>query len=612
MLELSRTDSVFVYECVSVSSFRLVLVSRAHDVLCLPSSLNGTSRSSHDVSELIRPSVRLSVRVRMMAAACCSRPCAVQRQAHEWRTRHHRHGMPCSALRAERESYASGRRSQQRVDTLQRLIAADAPSSSVEVAGDGTVRAARGVERGEVLLCIPSGRVATSLDLSETLQQVVVAAAGESELISLAVFLTRERYSERSFPAEQEATSTTQRSRWADHAAILEELHSELVLECFPALWPRDELESLLRGSPELEKYRERGDALRAAHGALAASMRDIVPTDADGFVAWFGDNVEFFVENFAIVMRSCHLLEGAGCLALHPLVAVLRDSSGATGPSAQPAPTAQEHIFYCEDRDAAVVLASRAYEAGERVRILGDARYNDGISTSEMLWTFSEITGAGGGMADNSYSNGDDYILYEASLVETDGLYAAKQSILQGDDMMSQTLSEDGKTVRFPLLMDRMPEQLLSFLRLSRISDPAELALINFGSSTAETGIVSTSNEYEVLMLMMADCRERLSRYESSEADDEVRLINDLVSQDTTGASKRRLLASILRKQEKNILLSTMNACRQKLLPVRGLAMISWRFSRRSRTYRTCQKNSSSRSSGAGMRVKIDPERNG
>ena len=28
-----------------------------------------------------------------------------------------------------------------------------------------------------------------------------------------------------------------------------------------------------------------------------------------------------------------------------------------------------------------------------------------------------------------------------------------------------------------------------------------------------------------------------------------------------------------LLRKQEKNILMSTMNACRQKLLPVRGLA---------------------------------------
>lgn len=95
---------------------------------------------------------------------------------------------------------------------------------------------------------------------------------------------------------------------------------------------------------------------------------------------------------------------------------------------------------------------------------------------------------------------------------------------------------------------------------------------MINFKS--AEAGIVSTSNEYEVLMLLMADCRERLSRYESSEADDEVRLINDLVSRRGGEAGgERRLLASILRKQEKNILMSTMNACRQKLLPVRGLA---------------------------------------
>ena len=116
------------------------------------------------------------------------------------------------------------------------------------------------------------------------------------------------------------------------------------------------------------------------------------------------------------------------------------------------------------------------------------------------------------------------------------------------------------------------MPEQLLTFLRLSRIQDAAELAMINFSPSSQSNKIVSTANEYEILMLMMAECRERLGAYKSSDVDDETRLINDLSSNTLTIEQTRKLLACILRKQEKLILMSTMNAVRQKLLPVRGL----------------------------------------
>ena len=116
------------------------------------------------------------------------------------------------------------------------------------------------------------------------------------------------------------------------------------------------------------------------------------------------------------------------------------------------------------------------------------------------------------------------------------------------------------------------MPEQLLSFLRLSRISDAAELAMINFGQSSRGSNIVSTANEYEILMLMMAECRERLAAYKSPDVDDETRLINDLSSKSNDVDRDRELLSSVLRKQEKLILMSTMNGVRQKLMPVRGL----------------------------------------
>jgi protein-histidine N-methyltransferase len=60
------------------------------------------------------------------------------------------------------------------------------------------------------------------------------------------------------------------------------------------------------------------------------------------------------------------------------------------------------------------------------------------------------------------------------------------------------------------------MPTQLLVYLRMSRITDVAELAKVRFDSDT----IVSPMNEYEVLQLMMGDCRERLAAYDGGMED--------------------------------------------------------------------------------------------
>jgi protein-histidine N-methyltransferase len=50
----------------------------------------------------------------------------------------------------------------------------------------------------------------------------------------------------------------------------------------------------------------------------------------------------------------------------------------------------------------------------------------------------------------------------------------------------------------------------MLSFLRLSRVQDSAELAKITFEGDS----IVSQLNEYEVLQLVMGEMRDRLSEY--------------------------------------------------------------------------------------------------
>jgi hypothetical protein len=54
------------------------------------------------------------------------------------------------------------------------------------------------------------------------------------------------------------------------------------------------------------------------------------------------------------------------------------------------------------------------------------------------------------------------------------------------------------------------MPNQLLAFLRMSRIQEGMELTKVNFEADQ----IVSQMNEYETLMLMMGDLRDRIDLY--------------------------------------------------------------------------------------------------
>jgi Rubisco LSMT substrate-binding len=62
-----------------------------------------------------------------------------------------------------------------------------------------------------------------------------------------------------------------------------------------------------------------------------------------------------------------------------------------------------------------------------------------------------------------------------------------------------------------FPIYEDRMPLPLLAYLRLARVSDAAQLAKVTF----EEDVIITPANEYEVLQLLLGDCKERLSAYE-------------------------------------------------------------------------------------------------
>ena len=120
--------------------------------------------------------------------------------------------------------------------------------------------------------------------------------------------------------------------------------------------------------------------------------------------------------------------------------------------------------------------------------------------------------------------------------------------------------MSADGQT--FPVFADRMPMQLLAYMRFARVQDPGELMSVSF----EEDRIVSPMNEYEVLQLLMQDAREMLAEYESSSEEFELLQLKE------KGLSARQRVAAKLRLAEKRLINATTTAVRRRLAPIRGI----------------------------------------
>ena len=83
---------------------------------------------------------------------------------------------------------------------------------------------------------------------------------------------------------------------------------------------------------------------------------------------------------------------------------------------------------------------------------------------------------------------------------------------------------------------------------------------------SFEEDKIVSVMNEYEILQLLMGDCRELMSEYDTNEEDE----LNLLKLSDTMRV--REIEAAKLRMSEKKLIGCTMTAVRKRLAPIRGI----------------------------------------
>ncbi|MCO5568958.1 hypothetical protein L7F22_022661 [Adiantum nelumboides] len=237
---------------------------------------------------------------------------------------------------------------------------------------------------------------------------------------------------------------------------------------------------------------------------------------------------VDAFKNAFAVVLSRAIYLPSAELYALVPIA----DAVNANGKS--------ETLFeYSTEEQAVVLRVDKGHTPGQKVF----ASYGQNRPNSDLLISY--------GFVDENNKN--DFIEIEVGLVNADPLRSLKSQILQVANFQDEQ--------SFPLYLDRFPTQLLSYMRLARLQDVGLFPKIVFDKDI----IVSEANEYEVLTLLLTECRNRLTGFENS-LDDNVRLLN------RKDISEKERVAAMLRVCEQRILTNTMSALRSRLATVRGV----------------------------------------
>ncbi|KAG1670765.1 hypothetical protein FOA52_013992 [Chlamydomonas sp. UWO 241] len=367
------------------------------------------------------------------------------------------------------------------------------------------------VEKDGVVMAIPEAQAVTSIDAEK--QEVVgtIAGSGVSELVALTLWVLAER-------AKGAASA---------YAALLGTLPDRTNT---PLLWSDEELGQLLFGSPVLAESMARKATLRsqwqAMHDEWFSKDPATFPASTYGY--------EPFANAFSVVLAHAIYLPSAGMFALLPVASLFGRTGNSNG----------SDVDYDEATGRVVVTAGRPYREGQEL-LLNDERPN------------GEVFMATGTVPEN---NNSDYLNFPAELIESDKYFVMKQQILESMGFETKQI--------FPVYLDRMPNQLYAYVRLSRVMDPALFAKVSFDQDV----VLSQMNEYESLQVLMGDCRERLAAYIGT-------LEEDIKMSQRSELSVREKLAVRLRLTEKRILSKTMDAVRTKLAPVRGIPTKSGTF---------------------------------
>lgn len=396
------------------------------------------------------------------------------------------------------------------------LARAGAPPPLV-TPGPGGLVCPRGAAAGTVLALVPGSLCVSAADAAHPL------APGRGEVVSLALWLLGERERQRDGGGGGDAS---------DWAPLLDSLPDP---SRSPLRWPPALVDRLLRGSTVAAAAAERAAAVEAEWAALSAlGLAYPLPEFADAMAT--------------VLAAAVPLPSLDSCLALLPLVGLCaRRSPGPSGSSADIVNARIDYDATAAGGGAVVLTASRAVPPGGRVVACDPALRGSG----ELLLACGDLEAPSPG---GPPFPGDN-VPWTAALVAADRLYAAKAAVLA-----DAGLSPDGHT--FPVPADALPSALLAYLRLSRLTDVAQLPAVRFDADAP----VSALNEYEVLQLMLADVRDRLAAYPGgTDADEAV-----LAGGEEGGGREARLAASA-RLAEQAVLRGTAAGLRRRLAPIRG-----------------------------------------
>ncbi|GAX73871.1 hypothetical protein CEUSTIGMA_g1321.t1 [Chlamydomonas eustigma] len=360
------------------------------------------------------------------------------------------------------------------------------------------------LQQDEMVISISEEMAITSIDAEN--HEVVggVASSCGGELVALTLWLMAER--------EKGADSA-----YANLLATLpDQSYSTL-------LWTDSELETLLSGSPVLAESRNRVSELKRQWQELYDGWfsKDVSKFKPDTY------NYEKFAAAFCVVLAHTVYLPSAQLFALLPLISLMGRTGNANGCD----------VDYDSESKQVFIKAGRPYREGQEV-LLNDVRPN------------GELLMATGTLPETNTAN---FINFPAALIPADKYFVMKSQILESMGFSPQEY--------FPVFPDRMPNQLLAYIRLARVQDPALFAKVSFEQDIQ----LSQMNEYEVLQLLMGDCRERLACYRTS-------MEEDIKLSQQRDLSVKEKLAVKLRLSEKRIISSTMDAVRQRLAPIRGI----------------------------------------
>ena len=363
-----------------------------------------------------------------------------------------------------------------------------------------------GCAKGSVLASLP-GKIAVTLTDVENDVELRGLADGRGELVSLALFLMKHR--------------------WLGEDSCWSELVSSFPEQVdTPVLWNDEERIRLLNGSPVLKEARKREQVLQDEWESLEIKTVELCAVwDTQDVKSWM--TRENFFKAMSVVLGCAVYLPSAQCFALVPVLGNLPKTGSEGGAM----------IDYDAESDSVVLTSSLTMSDGDVVKVF------DGRPNGELF------------LATGTAERGNpvDFLTLETSLVAADRLYSMKKEIVESMGFSA--------SMEFPIYEDRLATQHLAYLRLARLTDPAQFAKVSFEDDV----IISQENEYEILQLVMADVREWLQRYDTGMEDD----VKELQRKDL---STRERMAATLRLGEKRVLQGTMNGVRRRLAPIRGI----------------------------------------